>query len=217
MYQQIDILSIAHRSPLLHEDLDVLLHVDRTVPGSVHYSINRYKKQPQWSIDDTGILIYHVEKNNPDANYLQLNFCVSGNVYCRQKQTECDFCKFNSSRSCIEKVDSVDVVSFSFKPNYLTQFTNNSTESGLTENVLSFKHKTSFSKQLPLCGKTRTAIEALLNHTYTDTRENIFINAQTQILLLYSMDCMLGDDKETEFTCKFLQNAEDREKIIKAP
>jgi len=35
-------------------------------------------------------------------------------------------------------------VSFSFKPNYLTQFTNNSTENGLTEDVLSFKHKTSF-------------------------------------------------------------------------
>jgi len=211
-----DILSIAHREPLLHEDLDVLLHVDRIVPGSVNYSIRRYRKQPQWNIDDTGILVYHVEKNNPAANYLELKFCVSGNVYCRQKQTECDFCKFNSSKSCEEKVDSVDVVSFSFKPTYLTQFTNSSTQTGLTEDVLSFRHQTSFSKQLPLCGKTRTAIEALLNHTYSDTRENIFINAQTQILLLYSMDCMLGEDKETGFTCKFLQNAEDREKIIKA-
>jgi len=211
-----NILNIAHRQPFLQEDLDVLFNVDRVVPGSVHYSIKRYRKLPQWNIDDTGILVYHVEKNNPTDNYLQLNFCVSGNVYCKQKQTECDFCKFNSSKSCVEKVDSVDVVSFSFKPAYLSQFTNNSTQMGLTEDVLTFKHKTSFSKQLPLCGKTRLAIEALLNHTYSDTRENIFINAQTQILLLYSLDCMLGDDKETEFTCKFLQNAEDREKIIKA-
>ena len=59
-----NILNIAHRQPFLQEDLDVLLHVDRVVPGSVHYSINRYRKQPQWNIDDTGILIYHVEKNN---------------------------------------------------------------------------------------------------------------------------------------------------------
>lgn len=216
MSQLTDILAIAHRQPLLQEDLDVLLHVERTVPGSVQYSIKRYRKQPQWSIEDTGILIYHVEKNNPDANHLEFKFCVSGNVYCRQKQTECDYCKANNSKGCIEKVDSVDVVSFSFKPNYLTQFTNNTTDTGLTEEVLSFRHTSSFSKQLPLCGKTRTAIEALLNHTYTDTRENIFINAQTQILLLYSMDCMLGDDKETEFSCKFLQNTQDREKIIKA-
>lgn len=216
MNQLTDILAIAHRQPLLQEDLDVLLHVERTVPGSVQYSIKRYRKQPQWSIEDTGILIYHVEKNNPAANHLELKFCVSGNVYCRQKQIECDYCKANESKGCIEKVESVDVVSFSFKPNYLTQFSNNTTDTGLTEEVLSFRHTSSFSKQLPLCGKTRTAIEALLNHTYTDTRENIFINAQTQILLLYSMDCMLGDDKETEFICKFLQNTQDREKIIKA-
>lgn len=215
MNQQPDILSIAHKQPLLQDDLDVLLHIDRSVPGSVQYSIDRYRKLPQWNIDDTGILIYHIEKNNPTANYLELKFCVSGNVYCRQKQTECDFCKFNSSQGCIEKVESVDVLSFSFKPMYLTQFTNNSNQSSLTEEVLAFKHHPSFSKQLPLCGKTRSAIEALLNHTYTDTRENIFINAQTQILLLYSLDCMLGD-KEIAFTCKFLSNADDREKIIKA-
>ena len=188
MYQQPDILSIAHKQPLMQEDLDVLLHVDRTVPGSVHYAIKRYRKLPQWNIDDTGILVYHYEKNNPEANYLELKFCVSGNVYCRQKQTECDFCKFNSSSNCIEKVESVDVLSFSFRPSYLTQFTKNNNQVSLTEEVLTFKHRSSFSKQLPLCGKTRTAIEGLLNHTYTDTLENIFINAQTQILLLYSMD-----------------------------
>lgn len=211
-----DILSIANKTPVMIGDFELLLDVERLVPGSVNYSIKRYRKLALWDIDDTGILVYHFEKNNPDSNRLELKFCVSGNVYCKQKQTECDFCKYNDSKSCIEKVDSVDVITFSFTPNYLAQFTNNSSQTGLTEDVLSFKHKSSFSKQLPLCGKTRTAIEALLNHTYTDTRENIFINAQTQILLLYSLDCMLGDDKGIEFTCKFLQNTEDREKIIKA-
>ena len=215
MDQQTDILSIARNQPSMVEDMEALLKVDRTVPGSVNYSIRRYRKLSQWNIDDTGILVYHYEKNNPAGNYLELKFCVSGNVYCRQKQTECDFCKFNSSKNCIEKVESVDVLSFSFKPNYLLQFTKNNSQTSLSEDVLTFNHKTSFSKQLPLCGKTRTAIEGLLNHTYTDTLENIFINAQTQILLLYSMDCMLGE-KETGFACKFLSNADDREKIIKA-
>ena len=46
-------------------------------------------------------------------------------------------------------------------------------------------------------------IEALLNNSYTDSLENIFINAQTQILLLYSMECMVGEDG---FACKFLAN-----------
>ncbi|MEO6404171.1 MAG: AraC family transcriptional regulator [Ferruginibacter sp.] len=199
------------------EEMELLQNVERQVPGSVSYNIKRYTKRSQWNIEDTGVLIYHFEKNNFSENYLELKFCVTGNVYCRQKQTECDFCKLNSSRNCIEKVESMDVLSFSFTPTYLQQFAKAHKQPvSLSDNVLSFKHTSSFSKILPLCGKTRMAIEALLNHTYTDTLENIFINAQTQILLLYSMDCMLGDKIESNFTCKFLANEADREKIIKA-
>jgi len=214
MYQSPDILSLAYKQPFMENELETLQDLDRSVPGSVHYTIKRYKKQAQWNIDDTGMLVYHYEKNNPAEHYLELKFCITGNVYCRQKQTECDFCKLNS-KSCIEKVDSVDVLSFSFKPSYLTQFVKGK-QRNISDEVLAFTHPTSFSKMLPLCGKTRMAIEALLNHTYTDTLQNIFINAQTQILLLYSMDCMLGGDKEETFVCKFLANEADRDKITKA-
>ncbi len=215
MKQSTDILNIARKDPFLYTDLEVLQDVDRAVPGSVHYTIKRYRKDPRWNIEDTGMLVYHYEKNNGEANMLELKFCVSGNVYCRQKQTECDYCKFNAVKGCIEKVDSIDVLSFSFRPSYLTQFIKNKKAATLTDKVLSFTHTNSFSKLLPLCGKTRMTIEALLNHSYTDTFENIFINAQTQILLLYSLDCMLGE-KEESFSCKFLANEADREKIIKA-
>ncbi|MES2892115.1 MAG: AraC family transcriptional regulator [Bacteroidota bacterium] len=210
-----DILKVAQKPPLAYDELDVLQDIDRVVPGSVHYAIKRYKRQPQWSMEDTGMLVYHYEKNNADANYLELRFCLTGNMYCKQKQTECDFCKFSASKTCAEKVESVDVLSFSFKPSYLIPFVKGKKQMNISDEVLAFTHTSSFSKLLPLCGKTRKTIEALLNHNYTDTLENIFINAQTQILLLYSMDCMLGD-KEEVFTCKFLANAEDREKITKA-
>jgi AraC family transcriptional regulator len=215
MYQSADILGLTQKQALVFNELEVLQDIERTVPGSVNYAIRRYKKT-NWNMDDTGMLVYHYEKNNPTANYLELRFCVSGNVYCRQKQSECDFCKFSASKTCVEKVDSVDVLSFSFKPNYLTQFVKSKKQLTITDGVLAFTHTTSFSKTLPLCGKTRMAIEALLNHNYTDTLENIFINAQTQILLLYSMDCMMGEKEEEVFTCKFLANEADREKIIKA-
>jgi AraC family transcriptional regulator len=216
-FEQPDILTIAARQPLMHDQFQLLHTKDRLVPGSVEYSIRRYRKEPSMSIDDSGMLVYHYSKSNSAENFLELKFCVSGNVYCRQKDTECNFCKFNASRGCVEKVESVDVLSFSFKPSYLTQFTKgrkNKTMS-LPDEVLAFKHTKSFSKLLPLCSKNRMVIEALLNHTYTDSLENIFINAQTQMLLLYSMDCMLGE-KEESFTCKFLANEEDRQKIIKA-
>jgi AraC family transcriptional regulator len=215
MNHHTDILQIAYKQPLMQDQMQLLMHKEKQIPGSVTYAIKRYARQTQWNIDDVGMIIYHTVKNNPEENYLELKFCVSGNVYCREKKTECDFCKFSTSKSCVEKVDSVDVLSFSFSPSYLKQFASGKKEATLSDKVLSFQHTTSFSKVLPLCGKTRMAIEALLNHTYTDSLENIFLNAQTQILLLYSMDCMMGDPEE-KFTCKFLANADDREKIIKA-
>jgi AraC family transcriptional regulator len=212
-----DILSLAQRQPFLQEDLHLLHEVDRNVPGSIHYSIKRYKRQPQWSIDDTGILEYMYITNDEVSNNLQLKFCLSGIIYCDQKQTECDDCKGNSTKNCSDKAETIDVLSFSFSPSYLQQFVKaNKNSPSFSDNVLAFTHKNSFSKILPLCGKTRMAIHALLNHTYKDTHANIFVNAQMQILLLYSMDCMLGDKEDATFSCKFLSNEADRDKIIKA-
>lgn len=209
-------ISASPSHPLDVDELDVLQEVSRIVPGSVNYTIRRYRKIPGWQIEDTGALLYHYEPRQPSESTLELRFCVSGNMYCRQKQSECDYCKFNESRICTDKVESVDVLSFTFRPSYLTQFVKGKKKStSISEGILSFSHTHSFSRALPLCGKTRKAIDALLNHNYTDTLENIFVNAQTQILLLYSMDCMLGEREEV-FTCKFLANAEDREKIIRA-
>lgn len=217
MNNHLDILTSASRQPLMQGETVTMQEVVRNVPGSVKYAITRFKRLPQWNIEDTGILEYVYDKDDAAKNRLELRFCVSGNVYCREKEANCDLCRNGESKSCIEKFDSVDVLSFHFTPVYLQQFAKaHNNPKSTVDNVLGFSHPTSFSKMLPLCGKTRLAIEALLNHNYTDTRENIFINAQTQILLLYSMDCMLGEKDETTFQCKFLANEQDREKIINA-
>jgi len=186
-------------------------------PGSVQYNIHRYRRHSQWNIDDTGMMVYHYEKSTPEENYLELRFCLSGNVYCRKKDTECDMCQFGASKNCVERVDSVDVVSFKFTPLQLTQFIKpRKGNAVLTDDILSFQHRSSFTKILPLCGKTRMVLEGVLNHTYSGSLENIYINAQTQMLLLYSLDCMLGEKEIDVVNCKFLANEADREKIVKA-
>ena len=162
------------------------------------------------------MLVYHYEKTSPINNYLELRFCVTGNIYCREKVTECDNCKLNASRNCGERVESTDVLSFKFNSVQLSQFVKPKKNGQLTDDVLMFNHASSFSKMLPLCGKTRIVLEALLNNSYSGSLENIFVNAQVQMLLLYSMDCMVGDKEVEEFSCKFLSNELDREKIVKA-
>jgi AraC family transcriptional regulator len=217
MHNPPDILALAYKQNLMQEQMVLLQEKEQQIPGSVQYSIKRYYRNTQWNIEDTGMMVYHFEKSNPRENYFELKFCVSGNVYCRQKDTECDMCKFNASKNCVERVDSVDILSFRFSPAHLSQFVKpRKNDTILTDDILNFKHVSSFSKILPLCGKTRMVLEAVLNHTYTDSLENIYINAQTQMLLLYSLDCMIGEKEIDVVNCKFLANEADREKIIKS-
>lgn len=212
-----DILTLAQKSPVLFNELDVVYEEERNVPGSIHYSIKRYKRLAQWSVDDVGLLEYNFENEDSDNNNLLLRFCLSGNVYCKQKQTECDYCKLNETNTCQERIDTIDVLSFKFTPAYLQQFAKaNKNTQTFSDSIISFNHKAFFSKTVSMCGKIRTAIEAMLNHTYKDSFANIFLNAQMQILLLYSTDCIVGEKAETQFVCKFLDNEADREKILNA-
>ncbi|MER3497413.1 MAG: AraC family transcriptional regulator [Chitinophagaceae bacterium] len=217
MHQPPDILALAYRQAPMQDQLFLLHEKERKIPGSVQYVIKRYHYNSQWNIEDTGMMVYHYEKNNPSENYLELKFCVTGNIYCKQKDTECNMCKYGASRNCVEKADTVDVLSFRFSTVHLSQFIKPGRNSDtLTSEIMNFKHPSSFTKILPLCGKTRMVIEGLLNHNYSDDLENIYINAQTQMLLLYCLDCMVGEKEINVVNCKFLANEADREKIIKA-
>lgn len=217
MFQPPDILSVAYKQPLMQNQLELLQEREQQIPGSVQYFIDRYRKHPQWNMDDTGMIVYNYKKEDPKDNYLELRFCVSGNVYCKQKHVECDLCKFNASKTCVDRIDSIDVLSFRFSTVHLSQFVKPGKQNDtLTNDILRFSHQSSFSKIFSLCSKTRMVLEALLNHSYTDSLENIYINAQTQMLLLYTLECMVGDKDIDTFQCKFLANEADREKIIKA-
>jgi AraC-like DNA-binding protein len=158
------------------------------------------------------MLIYNYHKDDKESRNLELVFCMEGNRYCNVKDTECNFCKHSQSHLCKELVDTVDVGYFRFNADHLTQFVKGLKSSNFSENVLNFKHTTSFSRSLPLCERTKSVLEELMNHRYTDSFENIFVNAQTQMLLLYSIECMCGEDEES-VGCKFLSNEADREKI----
>jgi AraC-like DNA-binding protein len=217
MLQSQEILALAQMQPVMLEQMELLQEKERQIPGSVQYVIKRYQKQPQWNMEDVGMIVYNYKKEDPTENYLELRFCVAGNVYCRKKATECDNCKLNASKSCMERRDSIDIVNIRFLSVHLSQFVKpGKLKDKFTDSVISFKHNASFSKTLSLCSRTRMVLESLLNHEYTDSLENIYSNAQTQMLLLYSLECMLGDKDVDAFQCKFLANELDREKIIKS-
>ena len=218
MHMAPDIMTLAYKQAPMQEQLALLHEREQQAPGSVHYTIKRFRRNVQTNLEDTGILVYHYEKEKDNESYLELKFCISGNVYCRQKNSECNKCRINLSKDCAEKEESVDLLSFRFTPAQLSQFIKprNTSDAILSDEVLSFTKRSSFTKILPMCGKSRMVLEAMLNNNYTDTLENIFINAQIQMLLLHSLDCMVGEKEIDTISCKFLANEADRDKISKA-
>lgn len=201
-----------------HQEIktELLFEASSQIPGSVHYSIKRYARPKNWIADDVGVIHYQYNPSDQKQNHLELRFCSIGNMYCRRDQKECSQCKANTSFNCEQKTESVDFLSFAFTSSLLEQFiglrTSNNT---LSEGVVSFNHKDSFSKTFSICNRTRIVLEGLLNHNYTGNLANIFVNAQTQMLLLYCLDCL--EEKEIDTTAnKFLANEADREKIAKA-
>jgi AraC-like DNA-binding protein len=193
-----------------------VVELRRQIPGSVHCSIRRYVRPANWMGDDAGQFRYQMDRNQ-DSNTLELKFCISGQMYCKNHKDECNKCLNHASLRCNEKLDSVDLLSFTFTSTLLNQFVRSRmTNDTFSEDILTFRHPEPFSKNLPVCNRTRLVLDGLLNHSYSDTLENIYVNAQTQMLLLYSMDCMLGEKEINTISCKFLANETDREKIMKA-
>lgn len=198
-------------------EMQLIHEREQSFPGSVQYSIKRFARNPQWNMEDTGMMVYHFKKDSQKDNYLELKFCVTGNVYCNRKEAECERCKIEQNANCKSKVDTIDMLSFKFSNLHLSQFAKFASPGNtLTDDILNFRHPSSFSKILSICGRSSMVLEALLNNTYTDSLENIYINAQTQMLLLYSLECMIGDKDVESFQCKFLANGLDREKIIRS-
>lgn len=186
------------------------------IPGSMQYSIRRFMRPDNWMGDDLAMLYYHYESARPENNRLELHFCMAGNTYCDRYKTDCSQCKAHASAQCQEKLPTVDVLQFVFSSTLLEQFVKARISTNtICEDLLTFRHPAPLARTLSLCGKSRMVLEGLLSHNYSDTLENIYVNAQTQMLLLYSLDCM--DEKQIDIiNCKFLSNEADREKILKA-
>jgi len=193
---------------------ELLFETASGIPGSVQYSIRRFARPLNWMSDDIGMIHYQYAAE-PQDSQLELRFCLIGNMYCRRDQHECSQCRLQASVHCEEKVESVDFLSFVFSTTLLDQLVKTRSHQTRTDDLLTFSHPQSFVKTLSLCSRTRMTLEGLLNHNYTGSLENIFVNAQTQMLLLYSLDCI--EEKEIDVaTHKFLANEADREKIARA-
>ncbi len=132
-------------------------------------------------------MVYHCKKSAPKENYLELKFCITGNAYCTGKNSQCGNCKNNLFKNCSNKTETIDVLSFRFSDIHLSQFAKLSkTNNTLADDILNFRHHSSFSKILNICSRSSMVLEALLNNTYTDSLENIYIQSRKRRCCYYT-------------------------------
>lgn len=215
MEQLTDIFTLAHKFPLMTHELELLYEQEKEIPGSVLYSIQRYRLQPLLNMEDVGMLGYNYQSKQTKNKSIELRFCISGNRYCTSKDCVNGICK-NQAKTCREPVETFDVFSFRFSAVYLSQFVKGKTIQTKSDEILAFKQKQSFFTIVNLCNRTRSILDHLLQHTYSNALENIYVNSQLQTLLLYSMECLVEEKAEESFVCRFLSNESDREKITAA-
>jgi AraC-like DNA-binding protein len=193
--------------------LNVVHSRHQDIPGSIIYAFTRYHTTHPIQVQESVNMVYHHQQLNSPKNFIELRYCITANRYCTQKN--CQQCDRLSSKNCFHQLQVVDVFVFRFEVTFLAQFTQNVKLQDHKDEVLAFRYPISFTRTFPLCSRKRLALEGLFNHNFTGSLENIFVNAKIQELLLYTLDC-LADDKEEGFSCKFLDNQSDREKIIHA-
>lgn len=192
----------------------------KTIAGELQVSIRRYEKPVGFMAEDVAVLNYQVSKKKRQENTLELKYCLVGNMYCRQFDAACESCKLQGTLSCDRQVETVDYFHFVFTGDALTRISNAGNDDhpktgALAEQVITFRYDASFARSMPVCHRSRQTLDLLLRQTYSGTLENLMMSAQSQLLLLYTLDCL--DDKQVEgISCKFLNNEADREKIIRA-
>src|SRR5438309_4196708 len=101
---------------------ELLFEASRQIPGSVQYSIRRYARPEGWDLDEISTFRYQYNPSDSTQRQLELRFCVTGNMYCRAHQSECGQCRAHRSMACEEKVESVDLIQFTYTATLLEQF-----------------------------------------------------------------------------------------------
>jgi hypothetical protein len=208
-----DVAELKTRSA--YANLPIVFKREKNIPGSWYFNVQRHRRDSTYKIEDEGSMYYSYDLQ-VQKQYLELRFCVSGQSYCSQPNFNCEDCQLNKNADCVEQTNTIDLLQFRFEPSHLKKLLRSGESHTETDSILNFKYNHSFTRSIQITGRIRQTLETILNHHYTDAVENIFVNAQTQILLLYSLETMNTLIEDEVPACKFLAHQDERNKIIKA-
>lgn len=209
-----DILGISIGHPVMVGELELLEERGRSIPGSWRFGFRRHRRPFGMQSEDTGMLVY--EKSPGRSGTLGLRFCVTGHSCERHGEGGCDPEGAEGSGSCTARVSFMDVFRLDFGPLHLMPFVKGHRRSNELHDLLTFQTEGSVQMPIPMERRITDCLREVSSHAYRDEHEDIYLNAQAQILMLYVIEALSREEESAVPACKFLANELDREKIVRA-
>lgn len=205
-----DILQLALRQPTLYDQLE-LAHADTVrVPGSFDFTLQRFLSRQSLPVEDVAIVVYQPATRQKGAS-IELRYCIAGNQYCNNPACKNELCAMADEKGhCLSRL-SIEVIAVHFQPSLISNL-----QKGAVTGLFDGTHKKPFVKTIVPCTKSKLTLEQMVHHHYEGMLKNIYLQSKALELLLYSSDQFTQNDPDERFGCRFLTQAEDREKIVKA-
>jgi AraC family transcriptional regulator len=209
-----DIIGVSIGHPVMLGELELMQEKGRSIPGSWRYGFKKYHRPPGMQSEDMGILVY--EKPPHRSGNLGLRFCITGHSCPRHGDGGCDPDADGGTVECPHRVSFLDVFRLDFGAVHLMPFVKGQRRASELQDLLSFRLEGSLERSVPMDGRITDCLRDISSHNYRDEHEDIFLNAQAQILLLYAIEALDSEEEASVPACKFLSNELDREKIVRA-
>jgi len=208
-----EILTGSELQPLMSESLELVAESVLDVAAGLQMRNYAYRLTREQDLDDIGILSYHYHPKNIKERKIELRFCVSNNRYCSHPECSSGICR--QHKNC-QSEQRLNILVFQYSSGYLKQFTSPHSSKSLSDELMAFQRKNSFTNTVNLCNRTRDILQNVLNHNYSSALQTIYLNSQIQALLLYGLECIVEDKAEESFACKFPTLDDDRARMMLA-
>lgn len=211
-----DILGVSIGHPVMAGELALLEERERRIPGSWRYAFRRYRRPPGMQAEDSGRLIYDNAPGAGRTPSLGLSFCLTGHACPRHGREGCDAASDSVPDGCPHRSPVLDVFRFDFGPQHLGPFARGPQRPSDLQDLLAFRLQGALERPVPTEGRVSDCLRDISTGTRADEHGDIYLNAQAQLLLLYTIEALDIDGEAAVPACKFLANDLDREKIVRA-
>jgi AraC-like DNA-binding protein len=208
-----EILTESELRPLMSESLELVDESGLEISKGIHLKKYAYRLTREQELDDLGILSYHYHPKKLKERKIELRFCIGNNKFCANPACKSGSCC--QQQNCTRE-QRLNILVFQYSYSYLKQFVGNNSSKSISDELMTFRKKSSFTNTVNLCSRTKEIIQNILNNNYTNTLQNIYLNSQVQGLLLYGLECLAEDKAEESFACAFLPLDGDKTRMLQA-